>query len=843
MSFADCLNDALDEGSVDAKRAARAQKDWTDLVDKYERQGHPRHTAQVMAADDVKAAYAKEAGDARHRMQAHLISARRMQLRVEGVKPENLKGVQSASVELLDYQTRGILRQFNQRLAGFLRDINRGGVLGNLSDPVMLKSVTRELHGEASGSASAKAVADGVRDAFEDMRLQFNEAGGLIGKMDNWGIPHSHDRFKLVRAGKEKWKSDIIDNNRLDWTRITDNLTGKPFQRSAGDPPPSRQVQEEILDGIYDNVVYGKGSREAVYGRPQGEPIYKRHSEERVLHFRSADDWAEYNKLYGSGDPFNSIMSHAHSMARDIAAMRAFGPNPALGLDYQSQMATKRARALGLDADAISGDAKTASRMLSLFSGPRSPDGKFGIFAARFFANTRHLLTSAFLDRAIIASISDLNSMRLAANAIGANPTSVMRTYGQAIKGMIKEGSMTTQQLKRDRWVMDTLADPGAALERFMMEVPPGEIFERLSSGSMKIQGMSQHTDAARYAYQAGFWGRFADEVDNSFDRVTPEFRKIMEEHGVTPRDWDDFRADKANVMYEAEPGVTFLNPLYWREATTLPADRADEVFVQMQSLLERWTEIAVPTNSLKAKSYFDPVAFGLPPGSIGYEVMKSGGMFKSFVAAFTLNQYRMIMRQPTGLSRAAYAANMAAGATVFGALALQIGEIVKGNDPMDMTPFENPSFWARAAVKGGGFAVIGDIVATGEATWGGGFGSYLAGPMAQLADDVWDLTASNATDAIGDLIRGEEVDTGFVKELARAGKRYTPMGQTPMVGPAMDRLLWDNLHRLLDPDAEDAIVKAATARENRDGNQSWWMPGTSAPQRAPDLRSLLGSE
>jgi hypothetical protein len=842
MSFADCLRDALDEGSVDAARAARAQKLWTDLVDKYQRQGHMRHTAQVLAADDVKAIFAKEAGDARHRMQAHLISARKMQRRVESVKPENLNGVQSASVELLDYQTRAVLRQFNQKLAGLLHNVNRGGVLGNLSDPVLMKNVVRELHGEATGSKAGKAVADSVREAMEDLRLQFNEAGGLIGKLENWGMPHSHDRYKLVKAGKPRWMAEIIDNNRLDWTRMTDQLTGLPFQRSAGDPPPSRAVQEEILGGIYDNIVYGKGSREAVYGRPQGEPVYKRHSEARFMHFRSADDWAGYNKAFGNGDPFAALMSHAHGMARDISAMRAFGPNPTMGLDYQAQMVNKRARETGMDADRIQGDAKTAERMLALYSGPRAPEGKWAIYTSRFFSNTRHLVTSAFLDRAIISSISDLNSVRLAASAIGANPASVMRIYGQTIGNMIKEGTMTTQQLKRDRWVMDTVADAGAALERFMMEVAPGEVFERLSSASMKVQGLSQHTDAARYAYQAGFWGRFADEADKALDQVTPEFRKIMEEHGVTARDWDEFRGDK-DAIYQVEPGVTFLNPLYWREATTLPAERADELFTTMQSLVERWTEIAVPTNSLKAKSYFDPVAFGLPPGSIGYEVLKSGGMFKSFVAAFTINQYRMIMRQPTGTARAAYAANMAAGATVLGALSLQLGEIIKGNDPMDMSPFENPDFWARSALKGGGFAIVGDIVSTGEASWGGGFGSYLAGPMAQVADDAWDLTISNATDAIGDLARGEEIDTGFAAEISRAGKRYTPMGQTPLIGPAMDRLLWDNLHRLLDPEAEDALTKAATARQNRDGNGSWWLPGTNMPQRAPDLTSILGSQ
>lgn len=839
MTFLNCLNDALDEGSIDAGRKAQAQQDWLDRVDLYERQGHPRHTAQAMAAQDVKEIYRKKAGDERHRLQAMLTNARKMQRRVDSVDSKNLRGVQTQTVELMDYQTRALTRYFNMRVSEFLSAVHRKS-LGNLSDEATMLDITRELHGEQTGNAAAAAYAKGVRSALEEMRLMFNQHGGLIGKLDNWGLPHSHDRFKIIRAGKDKWVNDLIDNQRLDWTRIEDKLTGRPFQASPDDPPPSKAVQREILNDVWDNLSYGKGSRQAQYGKAQGQSLYRQRAEERVLHFRGADNWIAYNKDYGTGDPFNSLMSHVHGMAQDIASLQALGPNPGLGLDYQAQMVNARARKEGIDPDTVKADARHAERMLRMFNGPLAPEGKIGIMSARFFSNLRHLQTAAFLDKAIVASISDFNSVRLAAKAIGANPNAIMRSYGQAIKGMISEGTMSTQQLKRDRWVLDTLADPGVAMARFQMEVPPSEIFERLSSASMRLQGLTHHTDSARYAYQAGFWGRFADEAGKPLSEVTPEFRKILEDHGVTARDWDDFRA---GGMYEPEPGVTFLNPLYWRESTDLPVDRADEVFLQMQSLVERWTEIAVPTNSLKAKAFIDPVAWGLPPGSVGYEFAKSAGMFKSFVAAFTINQYRMIARQPNAKSRALYAVDMVGGATVMGALSLQIGEIIKGNDPQDMTPFENPMFWARAVLKGGGFGILGDIVSTGEASWGGGFGSYLAGPMAQFADDAWDLTVSNATDAAGDIIRGEEIDTGFGSDVARAFDRYLPLGDNPVVGLAVDRLLVDSLQRLLDPQAEKAILDRAQRRENLYGNDSFWMPGSPTPDRLPNFGAAIGAE
>ena len=66
-------------------------------------------------------------------------------------------------------------------------------------------------------------------------------------------------------------------------------------------------------------------------------------------------------------------------------------------------------------------------------------------------------------------------------------------------------------------------------------------------------------------------------------------------------------------------------------------------------------------------------------------------------------------------------------------------------------------------------------------------------------------------------------------------------MGQTPLVGPAIDRIFWDNLQTFLDPESVEAINQAARLRKNRNGNEEWWPSGQTLPERAPDLSSALG--
>jgi hypothetical protein len=828
MSFADCVRDALDEGSIDRERGERAQKMWRDMSDDYERRGHPRHMAEALAAEDVKMAFRKEAGETRHVYLAKIANMRKLQADVANAP--QLDRMQTRSVERMDYEARALVRRFNGRLARFLVE-NHRNLIGSLTKPAQMQNIVRELRGEATGDVSARALSEVIRDALEDMRLMFNEAGGIIGKLDNWGLPHSHNRLAITRAGFDRWFADVAPQ--IDWTRIEDRLTGRPFQPEGGDPP-SIDSQRRFLKDIYDNIAFGEGSREAVYGRPRGKALYRANAEHRVLHFKTADGWMDYNRQYGTGDPFKSLMTHVHQMARDIVAMRNFGPSPHLGVEYQTQLALAEARKRGdvALADRVVSNGTHAVRMMRVAQGNAAPETVFQAYMSTFLSSTRHVMTSAFLDRAIIASIADINSMRLAAESVGLNPGNVIATHARLVKDLAKRGVVTPEDALRMGWVADTLADPGAAMARFQTEVPPSEVAERLSSASMRIQGLSGWTDMGRIAFQMEMSGLFASQAGKTLDQVDMPLRGFLQKAGVTADEWAAFTDPR--FLYRAENGATFAPPMYWREATDLDRATADRIFAKMQGLVEEQTEYAVPTQSLLARGYVDPAAYGMPPGSIPYEVMKSGLMFKSFVMTFTVNQLRRIQMNGGFMSTGGlkYAFNLAAGATVLGALALQIGEIVKGNDPQ---PMDNGMFWARAALKGGGFGVLGDIVSTGQSSWGGGFGSYIAGPIPQVMDDVWDLTFANAI-ALG---MGE--DPNFAEDLVRMGKRYTPMGQTPLVGPALDRMFWDQLQLFLDPESVKQMETNATRRENLFGNQEFWPSGSPVPTRAPDLGSLLG--
>lgn len=822
MSLEDCVQRAVDAGEADKERGERAQALWRKLADRYERDGHERSMAEALAGEDVKAAFRKEAGEKRHRFLTVMADQRKAAAEVARAKGPYL--VQRT--EMLHFEGQAIYQMFIRQISDYTRQINRK-LFGGLKNADRQVNVMREMMGQSTGDEAAKGLADAIMAVNERMRLWANELGANIGKIDAWGTRHTHDRVKITKAQFPRWFEQV--RGRLDWKAIEDPLTGRPMQ-AEGQPEPSIEAQRSFLKYVYDNIDFGRGSDEAVYGRPQGAAVWKRLSQERVLHFKSADDWIEYNKEFGSMTPHQAIINHIRSMSEDIAAMRAYGPNPKLGLHYRSQLQIKAARDAGKNdlANKLEGDGKTAMRVLNVINGAPEADTMKQAQMAAFMSSTRHVLNAAFLDKAVIASLSDSNTMRLAADIIGANG------WRQVEKqfGIVKD--MTKDDMLRIQWVVDTQADPGAAMQRWMQEVPPAGWAEQLSNTAMRIQFLSWWTDRARFMWNQTEWGEMAKDAAKPLDEVSPNLRRRLKEVGITADEWDALRAE--DTIFTAQNGSTWVVPAYWLEATDLPFERAREIYAKIETMIQMSMERAVPTSSPVMRAMLGE-GDDSAPGSPMYELRKSALSMKSFVLAFSRGQYQIMKALPDNATRGLYAVNLLIGATALGAVALQIDEIRAGKDPL---PMDNSDFLAKATLKGGGLGPLGDLMQAADRPLGG-VATYVGGPVLSAIGDVLSFTVGNAVEAGAQIVKGEPLDTNIRQEARKLAGRYIPMADTPVFGPAFQRMILDQLLIAVDPEAADALVKAARRRENLHGNASWWMPGSPTPSRLPDLTAIIG--
>lgn len=232
-----------------------------------------------------------------------------------------------------------IQRDAHAKIADFLIEFRKGGITGDLrrrKDALVARmdNVVRELHGEATGDARAEALAKAFREVSDDLRTRFNDAGGAIGKLENW-FPHSHDMQALLDYGRAKWVDYMMQPDVLDRERMVNPIS----QRVLSDAE-----LRESLGVVWDRITSDGWTDREVTGVQMGRgALWSQHADHRFLHFKNADAWLAYAKEFGNPDAYTAIVHHINMMARDIAHMEVFGPNPNTTRTYLKQYLQQQA--------------------------------------------------------------------------------------------------------------------------------------------------------------------------------------------------------------------------------------------------------------------------------------------------------------------------------------------------------------------------------------------------------------------------------------------------------------------------------------------------------------------
>lgn len=842
----DCLQSAIDGKLADPARAKAAQSEFREIADRLART-YPRNIAEAKAAVILKDGRLRAgAGRRRAIIQQLMVMQRNEALIDAAADPGNAlidmleyhQRPQASAMESVRFVREALLREMRGALHEILAEFGPN-LAGNTRHISKLKDVVREIMGDASGDAQARLMGEAWTEVSERLRVMFNAYGGDIGKLNGWGLPHRHEIGKVRAAGFEAWRAKIAP--RLDWTKIEDKTTGKPF--ATGRLGPDETATTRFLRDIFEGITTRNWDERMPSMAVGGKATANRRADPRVLHFKSADDWMAYNDEFGALDPFRTMMNHVEGMVKDIAFMRVLGPNPRAGLAHAKQVAQKRVqldyqrqaagindperlKALAVEQQraegALNARAIRADGMMDYLSGAANTPADENM--AIFLAGTRNLLTAAQLGGATLSSTTDLWTMRMAAKAVGMNPRSV---WARHLKLMVS--SRSRAEARRAGYVADTLAGVSSGQVRYMGDLWSPEWTSRITDAVLRLSLLNHWTDMARTAFQMEFGAHLADNVARSWDQMDGALRGTLANRGFTEADWDKLRDPSA--LYRAPGGETFLVPLHWRRATGLKRAEADGLATRLQMVAEEELEMAITTASVEARTMFGG---NLKPGTIAGEFMRSGPlMYKNYVYTFSLNHVRRFQAQPTGKKRAAYAASLLAGTTIFGAVAVQDKQIASGRDPSPMNPLTDPGFWGRAFLQGGGVGILGDFIGAATSPRSGGLAQTLAGPGIGLTADLLGFFGGNITKAM------QGKDTTIARDATRLGARYTP--DTWYTQLAFQRLFWDQLQKLLDPQAEAAWREQERARAKAVEAETWWERGEMAPARGPDLSNALG--
>ena len=819
MSLANCIPDMLRRGDIDPTRAKR-MKDLFDELDGFYRQSMSPEAAAAEASEATLRQLAREAKLKKRQALLQINAQRRAEKDVDGFKGKDPYKAVAALVDdddraayrggnvttaarRIEFQAHGAIGEFIQRHS---RDF-----LGKPRDRATLDDVARELHGQATGNDVARRMAEGVGETFEQLRQRFNAAGGAIGKLKHFGLPHRHDALKVRAVDAETWIDDVLPD--LDRAAMIDRRTSLPFTDNA-----LRDLLREMHETIRTNGLTGEAT--SAFTGPG--KLANRRAEHRILHFRDGDAWLRYNAKYGGADdPFSAILGHISGMSKDIAMMERLGPNPDGTMRFLLDRADRQ-RAQSGDAKPAAVEGRSAGRKRAedvwrYVKGETSiavvPETGLGRAAISTVHGARNLNVASMLGSAVLTAVTDLGTAMGARRFYGLPWTKSASAF---LRQLSPRSSADRALAHRLGTGMDQAARSMRSVERLFGESRGPAWTQVMADDVLRISGLNTWTQKGQDLFVTDFLGHLGEVRGKGWDELPGDLRAAFERNAIDKADWTAIR--------QAEP-IMSGGDAYVDHAAILDRGAAD----RLMNMVLRGRAGAVidtsPTSHVVA-------TLATQGGTFGGEVIRNSFQFKGFAVALMLKQFRqMAVMNPK--DRVTYAAQFVISATLLGGLAIQLREIAKGNDPR---PMDSPEFWAAALTQGGGLGVAGDAASLIAGVYRGdrvdSVGQFVGGPIFSLPVD--------ATKAVSRAMPHEREDGtmrpgdpgGAAVQFAR---RHLPGGNLWFARVAFDRIVMDRLEELGSETVDEHRAQAAERRE-KNGQGQWWTTGETLPSRAPDL-------
>ncbi len=438
----------------------------------------------------------------------------------------DMSGIQS-----VDSKARAIASIYRGEMVDFYTNIKGG--LGVFTDADLVQKIVRERFNDNTGDPLAKQISDKMGEVFEGMRERFNRSGGDIGKLDDWGLPQTHSLEKIVLAGKQAWvqkAEGLIDTSKY----VHEDGT---FY--------SQQEIRELLEYSFDTLS-SNGANKTEIGRQSfggNSKVTSRHSESRVLHFKDAESWMEYQSEFG-GMPFVDLVeAHINGLSKDIAMVENLGSSPKNAMRILMDAAEQKDWMNGLDANTTAKSRKRAQTMFDEFTGQNTPQSEV---LANLGLAYRSMNVASMLGGTTLSSITDQAMIQKTASIHG---IAFRKTFGELL-------TQLNPKNKEDRELAHSL---GLATEEMLGSIArwsddgltsvhgKSQKLARVSSGIasqvMRVSGLNALTAASKVGFSKMLMEKYGRlSRSKAWADLDATDRELMEKTGLSERAWEVMR-------------------------------------------------------------------------------------------------------------------------------------------------------------------------------------------------------------------------------------------------------------------------------------------------------------
>lgn len=728
----------------------------------------------------------------------------------------------------VDARGKAITKEF---LGKLIYDLEQANVLHLFNSGTMDRQIAQELweikpNGKpgVSGNKQAQVIAEIIHKYQYGMIQRQNRSGAWIKALPGYIVRQSHAAERIRKAGFEKWKTFVLDKLDIEKTFGTADV-------------------DDFLKGAYEGLVSGmhyqaKGGGETdfngfTFGFKGPSNLAKKMSRERLLHFKDADSWFQYNEMFGVSNIREAVVFGLERGARNAALLEKLGTNPTAMLErlvkkYKEKNKTNNKEFTRLGSESIT------NIMKELDGTTRMPGN---ITSAQIGSIIRMVQNMAKLGSAVVSSVSDIPFQVSEMRYQGHN---ILGAYGNAVTSLLRgRGNKEQQEIARLLGVgFDGII--GDIASRFSAHDNLPGTMAKYQQRFFKLNLMTWWNDSHKTGVALMMSNHLGHMNKVGFNQLDDATKRVFKLYDIGEKEWEIYRK---HGVHKAADGNEYLLPEGVLKAS-------DDEIIQYAGLSGKVhpDQIAKIRDELstRLRTYFiDRVDHAVPhPGAIEHAALMRGTQpgttlgeamrfimqFKSFpVTALRKGFGRELFGHGADSIKDALIGgkgdllgltHLMVGTTVFGYMAGAAKDALKGRTPRDP---KDPKTVIAAMAQGGGLGIYGDFMFGEFSRYGRSALSTLAGPTFGQVDDLAEIYTRIRT--------GQDASANFMR---------TAMNNTPFINlfytrSALDYMFLYQLQESVNP----GYLRRLESRLKRENDQKFLVPPSKLIPRGGGDRLL----
>jgi len=619
-----------------------------------------------------------------------------------------------------------------------------------------------------------------INEFSETIRLKYNNFGANISKLPGWIVRQSHDPFQLRNAMDVLNLKNSKNIKEINGSAERNIAAWKAYIKPKLDERTFEGVdakdRDQFLTYVYNSLIRNEHQiAEGAGGHYGGKSITSKLNAKRVLHFKTADDWFDYNSKFGGGNLRESLFAGFNYAGRNIGLMSTLGTNPKAGFEKIGRLVENNLIKKGEQGKAqkVGDYLKTQGRYERHFAEIDGSVNSINSFSgARWSGITRSILSMAKLGGAVVSALADVH-------LYGRE----LKYQGRSYLGGITEAMTRLAKIKNSKRKVEIAEQLGFMADNVIYDLAArystgdtlNKSFTKLQRTFFKLNLLQWWTNSLKEGSMLGMGNYVAKQRNIAFNNLDSKFKRLINHFGIDEKIWNTIR--KMDVE-KAEDGKEFFSV---RQIDNLSDDTIKSL-ANLDKMSKRQIDIFKDNLKTKVSGMFldrstyaviEPDARtrsfmkgGLHAGTIPGEAMRFMFQFKAFPLA--------ILQKAMGREISSFRAgnygegfwgvvSLIVGSGMFGYISMTAKDLIRGKSPKD--PTKKKTFF-NAMLQGGGLGIYGDFL----------FGQSFSG---------LDILATAGGPAATEFAKiGNAFRHAFQGEFSKAGKAAykSAVGNTPFL-------------------------------------------------------------